>query len=127
MAHPLSYNADMKFELESPIAILGFGIEGKAALEFLKSKGINDVTICDQNPNIKCPKNVKGRFGKNAFDDLSNFRTIFRSPGVRYDLPGIQQARELGCHITSLTKLTLEHASDRITAITGTNGKETAI
>jgi len=115
----------MKFELESPVAILGFGIEGKAALEFLKRQGIKAVTICDQNPNIKCPKNVKGRLGKNAFDDLSNFRTIIRSPGIRYDLLGIQEAKELGASITSLTKLTLEHASDRITAITGTNGKTT--
>ncbi|MCK5614490.1 UDP-N-acetylmuramoyl-L-alanine--D-glutamate ligase, partial [Candidatus Pacearchaeota archaeon] len=56
---------------------------------------------------------------------LSNFRTIIRSPGIRYDLPGIQEAHEIGCNVTSMTKLTLEVASDRITAITGTNGKTT--
>ncbi|MBN2095916.1 UDP-N-acetylmuramoyl-L-alanine--D-glutamate ligase [Candidatus Peregrinibacteria bacterium] len=115
----------MKDKLQTPIAILGFGTEGQAALAFLKSRGIKDITICDQKEGVAIPSNYKKRLGEKAFDDLSDFQTIIRSPGVRYDLPGIQQAHELGALVTSMTKLTLELAADRITAITGTNGKTT--
>ena len=115
----------MKDKLKTPIAILGFGIEGKAALEFLESQGIDEVTICDQREDVDIPSEYKKRLGKDVFDDLSDFQTIIRSPGIRYDLPGIQQAHEMGALITSMTKLTLELASSRVTAITGTNGKTT--
>jgi len=115
----------MKDKLQTPIAILGFGTEGQAALAFLESQGVKEVTICDQKEDVKVPSGYKKRLGKEAFDDLSDFQTIIRSPGVRYDLPGIQQAYELGALITSMTKLTLELAADRVTAITGTNGKTT--
>ncbi len=115
----------MKDKLKTPIAILGFGIEGNAALDFLKSQGIDEITVCDQSEKTDIPSECKKRLGKDAFDDLSDFQTIIRSPGVRYDLPGIQQAHEIGALVTSMTKLTLELASSRITAITGTNGKTT--
>lgn len=75
--------------------------------------------------DAKVPKGVKSHLGEFAFNDLSGFPTIIRSPGVRYDLVPIQLAKEAGCLVTSMTKLTLELASDRITAITGTNGKTT--
>lgn len=112
-------------DLKEPIAILGFGTEGKSALDLLKGQSVTDITICDENSKIKVPKGLKSKLGEGAFDDLSAFKTIIRSPGVRYNLPGIQNAIELGIDITSLTKLTLELASDRITAVTGTNGKTT--
>ncbi len=115
----------MKDKLKTPIAILGFGTEGQAALAFLESQGIKDITICDQEEDVDIPSGYKKKLGKNAFDDLSDFQTIVRSPGVRYDLPGIRQAHEMGALITSMTKLTLERAADRITAITGSNGKTT--
>ncbi|MBU1018124.1 UDP-N-acetylmuramoyl-L-alanine--D-glutamate ligase [Patescibacteria group bacterium] len=115
----------MKDKLKTPVAVLGFGIEGKSALDFLKSQEITDITICDQKEDIEIPSKYKKRLGQNAFDDLSDFQTIIRSPGVRYDLPGIQQAHELGILVTSMTKLTLELASSRITAVTGSNGKTT--
>ncbi len=99
--------------LKLPIAILGFGVEGKYAAEFLKKQGAKDVAMLDQKENPA------------AFDDLSGFSTIIRSPGVHYNLPGIVLARESGALVTSMTQLTLEAARDRVTAITGSNGKTT--
>ncbi len=119
----MNYNAVMKFD--EPVAILGFGTEGKAALDFLISQKVSNITICDQNPDLELPKGVKGRMGKNAFDDLTAFNTIIRSPGINISLPGIQEAIDAGCNVTSLTKLTMEVAGDRVTAVTGTNGKTT--
>ena len=123
--NPFVYNKFMKIDIKPPVALLGFGIEGKSAFEFLGKQGIDDITICDENPDIQIPQDIKSRLGKSAFEDLSNFQTIIRSPGVRYDLPAIQQAHELGATITSMTKLALELASGRVTAITGSNGKTT--
>jgi len=115
----------MKNILKEPVAILGFGTEGQEAFKFLKKLGIKDITICDEKDNAKIPKGAKSHLGEFAFNDLSGYQTIIRSPGVRYDLIPLQLAREAGSHITSMTKLTLEFASERVTAITGTNGKTT--
>lgn len=115
----------MKNKLKEPLAILGFGTEGQTAVHFLQSQGIQDITICDEKTDLPLPPGIKGQLGKTAFQDLSSFETIIRSPGIRWALPGVQRAVALGKHVTSLTKLTLEFASDRVTAITGTNGKTT--
>jgi UDP-N-acetylmuramoylalanine--D-glutamate ligase len=114
------------------VAILGFGTEGQAALKFLVGLGVTDLTICDEKEKLDAPElgaevsgKVTFRLGKGAFETLTDFRTVIRSPGVRYDLPSLKEAREAGVNVTSMTKLTLEYASERVTAITGTNGKTT--
>lgn len=111
--------------LETPIAILGFGTEGRAALKYLTKIGITDVTICDENKNCKVPEGIKCHLGKKAFSKLTDFRTIIRSPGIKRHLPSLKEAHELNESITSMTQLTLSEANDRITAITGSNGKTT--
>jgi len=113
------------FNLQPPIAILGFGTEGQDALTFLRSQKITDITVCDQKSDLQLPKGIKSKLGKEAFFDLDRFRTIIRSPGVRTFEPGIQQAIATGSLVTSMTKLTLDAAGERVTAITGTNGKTT--
>ncbi len=115
----------MKFNFTPPIAILGFGDEGQSALEFSQKQGFSDITICDQKEDLEVPDGVKTKLGKMAFEDLSEFKTIIRSPGVHYKLPGILEASEAGCHVTSMTEMTLEIGRERLTAITGSNGKTT--
>ncbi len=117
----------MNLNLESPVAILGFGTEGQDALRFLQGQGIKDITVCDQKTDLKVPDGVKTRLGKGSFEDLSDFRTIIRSPGVRLSDPQVQEAIDSGSFVTSMTKLTLDVAGDRVTAITGTNGKTTTV
>ena len=117
----------MKHKIKEPVAILGFGTEGKAALKFLKSQGIKDITVCDERPDKDIPEGIKVRLGDFAFDKLTDFHTIIRSPGVQMGLDCVKEAHDIGCNVTSLTKLTLEFASDRVTAITGTNGKTTTV
>jgi UDP-N-acetylmuramoylalanine--D-glutamate ligase len=104
----------MILNLKSPIAILGFGVEGQYAHDFLVKHGYaeKDITVLD---NKKDP---------DAFKDLSRFATIIRSPGVRLTKE-IQEAVDSGAMLTSMTKLTVEVAAPRLTAITGSNGKTT--
>jgi len=117
----------MNLNLQSPIAILGFGAEGQDALRFLQGQGIADITICDQKADLEIPKGVKSNLGKEAFEDLSDFRTLIRSPGVRLDTPSLKEAIDSGCVVTSMTKLTLDVAGERVTAVTGSNGKTTTV
>ncbi|MGC8775907.1 MAG: hypothetical protein ACP5QN_01155, partial [Minisyncoccia bacterium] len=70
------------------IAILGFGKEGKAILNFLKKDKKfkkSEVWILDQNLNLilpkNLPKNIKFQLGKNYLKNLNQFNIIFRSPG----------------------------------------------
>jgi UDP-N-acetylmuramoylalanine--D-glutamate ligase len=117
----------MNLNLQSPIAILGFGTEGQDALRFLQGRGIKDITVCDHKADLKAPDGVKARLGRGAFGDLSDFRTVIRSPGVRLSDPQVKEAVDSGCFVTSMTKLTLDVAGERVTAITGTNGKTTTV
>ena len=112
-------------KIKPPVAILGFGVEGQAALGFLQKQGVTDITICEQKNDVNLPDNVKFQQGAGAFDDLTTFATIIRSPGVCFTLPAIKAAIMRGATVTSLTKLTFELFAKRITAITGSNGKTT--
>lgn len=115
----------MKPKITEPVAILGFGTEGKSALKLCQALKIEDVIILDENKAVKVPKKVKSKTGPNAFDTLNDYKTIIRSPGILNKLPSLKAAKKAGVKITSLTEITLSLAADRITAITGTNGKTT--
>jgi len=120
---PLPYTSvAMNLDIKSPVAILGFGVEGQYALAYLEKQGIKDVTICDENENILTNLSLQTRYG---ISNLTGFATIIRSPGIHYDRPEIKEARDSGVIVTSMTELALEIAKDRITAITGSNGKTT--
>lgn len=133
-----NYNKNMKIDIKSPVAILGFGVEGQSAFAYLEKKGIKDVTICDENnllpESAELPLLLKERMPEGQersprqqsnFNNLNAFSTIIRSPGVYYKRPEIIKAREEGVTVTSMTELTMEIAKERITAITGSNGKTT--
>jgi len=123
------------------IAIIGFGSEGKTLLAFLKKsprykKAV--ITVLDKNealaPELKKLK-LPYVLGTDYLADLSRFDTIFRSPGIPYHSPFIQQAIKKGSVVTSQTKLFFEelaHAKRTakstkpvIIGVTGTKGKGT--
>jgi UDP-N-acetylmuramoylalanine--D-glutamate ligase len=108
----------MKIKIESPVAVLGYGVEGKAAVAFLKNQGIKDITVCDENPDTKIPDGLKSKLGSDAFENLEDFKTIIRSPSVRYSDPN---------RVTSMTELALDAGREKITAVTGSNGKTTTV
>ena len=96
------------------IAILGFGIEGKSSYKFLKKKyPKGNIEIRDKN------------LSSNYLDDLERFDLLVRSPGVKYLLPEIQNAKRNSVEISSFTKLFFAYAPGMIIGITGTKGKGT--
>ncbi len=105
------------------IAIIGFGREGKSVWKFLKKTARYkkaEIQILDQKSD---PHYLR---------HLDQFDLVFRSPGVPYNLPEIQQAIKNGVRLTSATKLFFELAtpilrrgSGQIVGVTGTKGKGT--
>ncbi|MDP3014948.1 MAG: UDP-N-acetylmuramoyl-L-alanine--D-glutamate ligase [bacterium] len=105
------------------IAILGFGLEGKSLLKFLKKSPRfkkSDVSVLDK------------KLDKNYLKNLEQFDLVFRSPGVPYNSPEIQKAVKKGVKFSSATQLffeeirkTVRRGSPQVIGITGTKGKGT--
>ncbi len=111
----------------SKIAIIGFGAEGKAVLEYLTAHAYTEVTVCDENVDIKeeMPEGVSVRLGEHYMNDLLDFDVIFRSPGIKYLDPRIQSAVANGVEMTSSTAFFLDQAPCPVIGVTGTKGKGT--
>lgn len=111
----------------SKIAIVGFGAEGKAVLEYLIDHGYTEITVCDSNVDLKydMPDGVSVRLGESYMDDLMDFEVIFRSPGVKYLEPQIQSAVANGIEMTSSTAFFLDQSPCPVIGVTGTKGKGT--
>jgi UDP-N-acetylmuramoylalanine--D-glutamate ligase len=111
----------------SKIAIVGFGVEGKAILNYLVTHQYNDITVCDKKVSLDyaMPDGVSVRLGKDYLEGLGDFEVIFRSPGVSYFEPAIVEARMGGAIVTSPTQYFLDHCPCKVVGVTGTKGKGT--
>jgi len=116
---------------DKKVAVLGFGREGQAMVEYLLKNGAK-VTICDNNDEInkdevnnKWPEKISWQLGDKYLDGLNDFFVIIRSPGIPFLTPQIQEAKKCGVLITSQTKVFFENSLAPIIGITGTKGKGT--
>ena len=50
---------------------------------------------------------------------------LFKTPGIRYDIPALCEARKNGCLITSEMEVFFELCPAKIIAVTGSDGKTT--
>lgn len=106
------------------IAIIGFGLEGQAAYDYWH--GENEITICDQNPNITVPEGVATQLGPDYLANLDRFDLIVRSPFVRPDSLIAANSVDIVPKVTSNTNEFLRVCPSRnIIGITGTKGKGT--
>ena len=106
------------------IAIIGFGLEGQAAYDYWKNG--NEVTVCDQDSNVKVPDGVNAQLGADYLKNLDDFEVIVRSPFVHPHLL-VEVANEniLG-KVTSCTNEFMRVCPTKnIIGITGTKGKGT--
>ncbi len=113
------------------IAVVGLGVEGKDVIKFLlKQKA--DITLFDQKP--KAELNFTG-INRNKIDlvtgqnylekGFTGFDFIFRSPGIRPDIPEFLKAKKNGSTVTSAMKLFFDLCPAKIIGVTGTKGKGT--
>ena len=111
------------------ILIIGFGKTGKSILKFFKNQKVN-IFIYDDNLDI-IKNNLKS---KHIFSEkekkLSDFSTIFVSPGISKNHKLIKKAANKKIPISSDIELFWENqiisnANQSILGVTGTNGKST--
>lgn len=107
-------------------AIIGFGQEGKVIFSYLRRNyPKSEIWILDINPQLKVPKGVYSRSGSKYLSRLDEFDTVFRSPGIPWELEELRKARRQGVKISSQADLFLRQARGAIIGITGTKGKGT--
>ena len=113
------------------VAFCGVGRTHMPLIKLFQEKGAV-VTVRDQRPLDKLGENgeilrslgVELRLGEDYLQDL-NEDIIFRTPGMRYHLPQLEEARARGCAVTSELELFFRLCPCKIYGVTGSDGKTT--
>jgi UDP-N-acetylmuramoylalanine--D-glutamate ligase len=111
------------------VLVLGYGRSGRAVAAYLKRHGAT-VTVVDRadTPALRSAieqDGVAGQLGDSKPPDLQGVEVLVVSPGVAWDAPLVEAARQRGLEVTSEMDLFVELCPCPIAAITGTNGKTT--
>lgn len=113
------------------VTVVGIGVSNIPLIDFLLSFGAK-VTACDRKDFEKLgdiaktleQKGIKLSLGNTYIDNIeADF--VFRSPGIRNDIPQFQKALENGAVLCSEMELFFELCPCNIIAITGSDGKTT--
>ena len=113
------------------ITVIGIGISNLPLIKYLVSLGAN-VTACDRRSAEDLGENyteleklgVKFNLGEGYLNNLSG-DMIFKTPGMRYDVPELLKAKENGSIVTSEMEVFFEVCPSHIIAVTGSDGKTT--
>lgn len=114
------------------VAVLGIGVSNIPLIKYLYSLGV-DITAFDKccKDDLCCVSDqfkgldIKYSLGDGYLKNLKGFDIVFRTPGMRYDLPEIVVAKEKGAKITSEMEVFFEVCPAQIFAVTGSDGKTT--
>jgi UDP-N-acetylmuramoylalanine--D-glutamate ligase len=119
---------------DKEVCVLGLGVSGFAACELLLAKGADvKVSEINDNTNIKGKlkilhdKGVKSEIGRHSEEFILSCGLIVVSPGVRFDLPVLEKARQKKIPVISEIELAYQFCHSKIVAVTGTNGKTTTV
>jgi UDP-N-acetylmuramoylalanine--D-glutamate ligase len=121
------------------VLLLGFGVEGQATYEYLRSRYPNKtIGIADRRPLagletaptplslLKNDGNISVHCGENYLDALQDYDVIVKTPGIAKSNAFLRAAVERGALITSHMEVFFElFDRRRIIGVTGTKGKST--
>lgn len=115
------------------MAVIGIGVSNLPLIRFLAACGAR-VTAHDR----RTAQQLEGTYdelkklgvamvlGEHYLDAVSpQAAMVFKTPGIRYDVPALQAAAERGARITSEMELFFELCPARKIAVTGSDGKTT--
>ena len=113
------------------IALCGIGGSNLPLIRLFKKYGAN-VLACDKREREALGENAEKaeqsgaqlRLGENYLTDLGA-DIIFRTPGMKYYMPELTQARENGTAVTSEMEVFFDLCPCKIIAVTGSDGKTT--
>lgn len=114
------------------VGVLGIGVSNIPLINFLLELGA-EVTAFDKKDETQLGdigkdfinKGVKLSLGEDYLSRLKGFDVIFKTPGMRIDLPELVNAKNEGAHITSEMEEFVKYCSAKIYGITGSDGKTT--
>lgn len=113
------------------ITVIGIGISNLPLIKYLVSLGARvtardkrDKTDLGANYNELEALGVKFSLGNDYLSDISG-DIIFKTPGMRYDVPQLVKAKENGSIITSEMEVFFDVCPSHIIAVTGSDGKTT--
>jgi UDP-N-acetylmuramoylalanine--D-glutamate ligase len=121
------------------VLLLGFGVEGQATYEYLRSRFPNKtVGIADRQPLpipetgptafslLKDDGNISVHCGENYLNALQDYDVIVKTPGIAKSNAFLRAAVERGALLTSHMEVFFElFDRRRIIGVTGTKGKST--
>ena len=127
----------MKFEeyltslQNKTVAVIGIGVSNRPLIELLLSRGVA-VTACDRKDRSALgalaeeleEQGCRFRLGADYLKDLTE-DIIFRTPGMRPDLPELTAAVRRGSVLTSEMEAFFAVCPCPIIAVTGSDGKTT--
>lgn len=113
------------------ITVIGIGISNLPLIKYLVSLGAN-VTARDMHDKewlgekyTECEKlGINFVLGEHYLDNITD-DIIFKTPGMRYDIPQLIAARERGATVTSEMEAFFDICPAHIIAVTGSDGKTT--
>ena len=116
---------------DKSVAVIGIGVSNTPLIRRLCSEGI-DVTACDKRTaeelgDLAAELTALGaelQLGGDYLDHLTQ-DVIFRTPGLRHDVPQLKTAVERGAVLTSEMEVFFEVCPCPIIAVTGSDGKTT--
>lgn len=114
------------------VGVLGIGVSNIPLINFLLELGA-EVTAFDKKDETQLGdigkdfinKGVKLSLGEDYLSRLKGFDVIFKTPGMRIDLPELVNAKNEGTHITSEMEEFVKYCPAKIYGITGSDGKTT--
>ncbi len=120
-----------KWSCGKKIDVIGIGISNIPLIKALASHNTivtaRDKRTEDQLGNIYLELKAMGvnfKLGEEYLKDIDG-EMVFKTPGLRYDVPELVAASEKGCKITSEMELFFEVCPAHIFAVTGSDGKTT--
>ena len=113
------------------VAVIGIGVSNTPLIKMLLRAGVN-VTACDKKPKESFAGlaeeleslGAKLKLGPDYLKDL-DFEVIFRTPGMRPDLPELVEAMQRGAILTSEMEVFFQVCPCKTIAVTGSDGKTT--
>ena len=113
------------------VAVIGIGVSNRPLIELLLERGV-DVTACDRKERAALggladsleAKGCRLRLGPDYLKNLDQ-DIIFRTPGMRPDVPELAEAVSHGSRLTSEMEVFCEVCPCPQIAVTGSDGKTT--
>ncbi len=114
------------------IALCGIGGSHLPLVDLFLKYGA-EIHICDSRSSEKLEKTIQSleskkvtfHLGEQYLDCLSDMDIVFRTPGMKYYLPQLVEARKNGVVVTSEMEVFFDLCPCKIFAVTGSDGKTT--